>query len=136
MRNNRKRFERIVSVQGNACEFGCANSEIFDRITLARKNNPNKGICVVRNWMILDCVYGDVPGAGSRISRNKKTSSLLYGGYVLFDLPQRFPDGRRILTSPLIALEPPAFFITLNTVYLLVGHGSRKKIKARTIGFS
>lgn len=133
MRNNRKRFERIISEPGKSCEFGCVNSEIFECIKIARKNNPNRGVCVVRNWMILDCIHGDVPG--SRIGRNNKTLSLLYGGNVLFDLPPRFSVGRRILTSPLIALESPAFFITSNTVYLLVGQGSRKKIKSRTIGF-
>lgn len=133
MRNNRKRFERIVSTPGNVCEFGCNNSELFECIKIARKNNPNKGICVVRNWMILDCIYGDVPG--SRIGRDNKTLSLLYGGNVLFDCPQRFTVGRRILTSPLVSLERPGFFITNETVYLLVGQGSRKKIKSRTIGF-
>ncbi len=133
MRNRRKWFERIVSVPGNACEFGCINSEVLECIKYARKRNPHKGLCLVSNWMILDCAYGDV--RGSRISRNKYTTSLLYVGNVLFDSPPRFSVGRRILTSPLVSLERPGFFITTNTVYLLVGQGSRKKIKARTIGF-
>lgn len=133
MRNSRKRFERIVSVPGNISEFGCINSEILECIKYARKHNPGKGLCLVKNWMILDCVYGDVPG--SRVKRNEKISSLLYGGGVLFDSPPRFGVGRRILSSPLVSLEHPGFFITTNTVYLLVGQGSRKKIKSRTIGF-
>lgn len=131
MRNNRKRFERIVSASGKACEFGCVNSEIFECIKYARKHMPEKGICLVKHWMILDCVH-DL-ARGSRIKEN--VSSLLYVGNVLFDSPPRFSPGRRILTSPLIALESPGFFITANTVYLLVGEGSRKKIKSRTIGF-
>lgn len=131
MRNNRKRFERIVSTSGKACEFGCVNSEIFECIKYARKNMPEKGICLVKHWMILDCVHDFA--RGSRIKEN--VSSLLYIGNVLFDSPPRFSPGRRILTSPLVALEYPGFFITANTVYLLVGEGSRKKIKSRTIGF-
>lgn len=133
MRNNRKRFDRIVKTSGNFCEFGCTISEIFECIKYARKHYPDKGLCLVRSWMILDCVLDGV--RGSRISRNENISSLLYGGDVLFDCPERFSVGRRILTSPLVALEFPGFFITTNTVYLLVGQGSRKKIKSRTIGF-
>lgn len=133
MRNNRKRFERIVSAPGNACDFGCINSEIFECIKYARKHYPDKGLCLVRSWMILDCVHADV--RGSRINRNENTSSLLYGGDVLFDCLKRFSVGRRILTSPLVDLESPGFFITANTAYLLVGKGSRKRIKYKTIGF-
>lgn len=133
MRNNRKRFERIVSAPGSACEFGCVNPEIFECIKYARKNMPEKGVCLVKHWMILDCVHDFA--RGSRTKGKENISSLLYGGNVLFDSPPRFSPGRRILTSPLIALESPGFFITANTVYLLIGQGSRKKIKSRTIGF-
>lgn len=122
---------KLVSRPGKPFDFGCKEFEVSGYTKLARKMYPRKGICVVSGWMILD------------LKERKKTvesallegvsPSVLYSGCVELDFPSRFSPGRRVITTGAIDLVAPCFFITRNTVYILLCEGSRKDVDSELI---
>lgn len=112
-------------------DFGCDEIEILECIAHIRKQQLTKKLCVLKKWVILDVVIDNKPGVHFHESRC--FSNVLCTGHVLFDFSARFPAGHRVLTSPLLELDYPCFFVTAQTVYLLVGNGFREQIDASVI---
>lgn len=125
-----RRLLKLLATPGEPFEFGCAEIDTKNFFRVARKKYPKKGVCIVSTWMIVDFkCNGKVMGVDEKLLCQTR----LYGGCVELDLPSRFEVGRRILTTPVIAMVSPCFFITSNTAYVLSGEGFRKTISARKI---
>lgn len=128
--NCARKLLKLLVIPGEPYDFGCKESETKKFVRAARKKYPEKGICIVRSWMILD-FKGSKKNAGS--DKKESGQTRLYSGYVELDLSSRFVRGTRILTTQMSELSSHCLFITSNTVYILSGEGFRKSIDARKI---
>lgn len=122
---------KLVGDPGRSFEFGCKEFETKGFTKLARKMYPEKGICIVSVWMILDLKKRRKKGGNPLVE--DVSQSVLYSGCVELDFSFRFSRGRRVITTPIVDMKPPCFIITLNTVYILLGEGSRKDIDLELI---
>jgi hypothetical protein len=52
--------------------------------------------------------------------------SVLYSGCVELNFSFRFSGGRRVIATAIVDIKPPCFIVIRNTVYVLLGEGSRK----------
>lgn len=122
---------KLVDKPGKPFDFGCKEFEVRWFTKLARKMHPGKGICAVSAWMILDLKERRRTVESALLEG--VSPSVLYSGCVELDFSLRFSPGRRVVTTGVIDLVAPCFFITRNTVYILVGEGSRKDVDSELI---
>lgn len=96
-----------------------------EALNYARKHFPHGSFCLVRNWLWLDL---DAP---KEIHQNLAASQLqpaiIYADTVIYDSERRWDVGDFVRTSPLHRFTDDFLFCTLNTTYLLLGPGQRKR---------
>lgn len=122
---------KLVGKPGKPFDFGCKEFEVGGFTKLARNMYPEKGICIVSAWMILDLKKRRKAG-GSPLM-DGVSPCVLYSGCVELDFSLRFSRGRRVITTPVVDIKTPCFFITSNMVYILLGDGSREDIDLELI---
>jgi hypothetical protein len=66
------------------------------------------------------------------LKKSGKHAALIKADTIIDDEAGRFRPGDWVRTSPLVSFTENCIFETQNTVYLLVGKGSRKKIPLDT----
>lgn len=86
--------------------------------------------CIVRDWIWIDLI---VPDQLAYAWAGKLQPVMLYAHCVLYDSNQRFNPGDWVRTSPLIAFTDDCFFRSRNTLYVLVGNGTRKRAELSTV---
>lgn len=52
--NCARKLLKLLVIPREPYDFGCKESESKKIARMARKKYPEKGICIVRSWMILD----------------------------------------------------------------------------------
>ena len=86
---------------------------------------------LVRNWLWLDL---DAP---KEILQNLATSqrqpAIIYADSVIYDSERRWDVGDFVRTSPLHHFADDFLFRTLNTAYLLLGPGQRKRTSIENV---
>lgn len=110
-----------------------AGSEMSDEecMVYARSNLPSGNYCLVRGWIWLDLDVSEELHAA--LAKTQRQPVLLYAHNVVFDIKRRWDVGDFVRTSPLHAFEEDFHFKTLNTTYLLLGNGIRKRANAETV---
>jgi hypothetical protein len=110
-----------------------AGSEMSDEeaTAYARSNLPFGNYCLVRGWIWLDLDVSEQVRAA--LAKTQRQPVLLYAHNVVFDIKRRWDVGDFVRTSPLHAFEEDFHFKTLNTTYLLLGNGIRKRANAETV---
>jgi hypothetical protein len=102
-----------------------------EALSYARKRFPHGSFCLVRNWLWLDL---DAP---EEIHQNLAASQLqpaiIYADTVIYDSERRWDVGDFVRTSPLHNFEDDFLFSTLNTTYLLLGPGQRKRTNIENV---
>ncbi len=63
-------------------------------------------------------------------SRMRLLPSLIYSTHVIDDECGRFREGEQTQTGLLVNYHHPAYFETTNTMYILIGKGTRKTVDA------
>ena len=126
-------LENLVSAfnhEGDTFDAGCDASDIDLYKTKCREFLPYKSICVVKNWMWWDL---DVSEEGKKfLNKNMQHAALIKADTIIDDEAGRFLPGDWVRSSPLVSFNENCIFETKNTVYLLVGKGSRKTIPLDT----
>lgn len=89
----------------------------------AQARFPDRELCVVSEWIWIDFQgsFSMIEGLASRGVR----PSILLAVKVLHDSQDRFRAGRGVRTSLLVRYEGPGYFVTRNTVYVMLGTGRR-----------
>lgn len=102
-----------------------------EALSYARKHFPHGSFCLVRNWLWLDL---DAP---KEIHQNLAASQLqpaiIYADTVIYDSERRWDVGDFVRTSPLHHFTDDFLFSTLNTTYLLLGPGQRKRTSIENV---
>lgn len=95
----------------------------------AQARFPNRAHCVVSEWIWVDFQGSSFMVEG--LALQGVTPSFLVAVNVLHDSQDRFRAGRGIRTSLLVRYEGPGYFVTRNTVYVMLGTGRRVQLPYR-----
>jgi len=87
---------------------------------------PYKKLCIVKNWQWWDLTLSDQDK--KLFAQNGQVPALIKADTIIEDEADRFPRGGWVRTSPLVCFSESCIFETKNTLYLLVGNGSRKTV--------
>lgn len=126
-------LDNLVSAfnhEGDTFDAGCDESDIGLFKSKCRELLPKKSICVVKNWMWWDLEVTDQHK--QLLMQNGQQAALIKADTVIDDEAGRLRPGDWVRTSPLVNFTENCIFETKNTVYLLVGKGSRKTISLDT----
>ncbi len=128
----RKLMNQIFST-GEYIDFGCDPKKMLIYQQMAYGLNRNKGVCTVSGWQILTIRPCDVDRTILKdlIEEYKLQPAFLVAEYVIEDDINRFEEGTAIRTSFLVSYHQNCLFETENTIYVLVGSGTRATISAR-----
>lgn len=119
-------IDNFLSEKGEPSSLGCNESDLKKLIALCEEKYPDKGICTVKNWSVVDIEYDDESKAWFHAKGLHPT--VLHTNHVICDANQRWRPGSFATSSLLVSMEENCFFVTKNTVYLLVGPGHHKLI--------
>lgn len=102
-----------------------------EALSYARRHFPYGNFCLVRDWLWLDLETTDEQRHA--LEKTQRQPALIYAHQVVFDSERRWDVGDFVRTSLLHQFSDGFHFKTLNSVYLLLGPGSRKPASADTI---
>lgn len=112
--------------EGYSFDAGCNEEHIERYVAMCRELMPYKKLCIVRNWQWWDLTLSD--HYKKLFAQNGQIPALIKADNVIEDEAGRFPNGGWVRTSPLVRFTEDCIFETKNTLYLLVGNGSRKTV--------
>lgn len=100
-------------------------------ITLVQERFPDMPYCLVRRWIWIDL---DVSAAvREELENTGYQPVMLYAHEVVVDSQFRFESGDWVRSTPLRTFSEGCFFQTRSTVYVLLGHGTRKSASLSTV---
>jgi len=101
-----------------------------DAMGYAHSRFPNGYFCLVREWTWLDIEVNEAQRV--ELARTRRQPAIIYAHGVVYDSQRRWDVGDFVRTSLLHAHEEGFHFRTLNSVYLLLEPGTRKRAAAET----
>lgn len=100
-------------------------------VALVQERFPAMPYCLVKRWVWIDL---DVPAAvREELESSGYQPVMLYAHEVVLDSQFRFEPGDWVRSTPLRMFSEGCFFQTRNTVYVLLGHGTRKSASLSTV---
>lgn len=112
----------FLASEGNAMHSACDDEAAG--IALAQELCPGKPYCSVRQWILVDLDISD--GKKALITEQGFQPILLYAHTVVTDSARRFSLGDWVRSTLLVDRKSNCLFETQNSVYILLGTGSRK----------
>lgn len=103
-----------------------------EAIRIVRERFPYSEYCLVRDWIWIDLHV--TPAQHAELVRTRRQPVLAYAHTVIYDSSRRWDVGDFVRTSYLHAFHDGFMFQTLNTVYILLGDGVRKRATLETAG--
>lgn len=92
---------------------------------------PGQAYCLVRDWIWLDLLVEDKHRLA--LATTDRAPVMLYAHSVIYDSRRRWGAGDFVRTSLLHRFEQEFLFRTHNTIYVLMGPGSRKPVAPETV---
>lgn len=123
------RLEKLIGSDRQTVK-GCSLSA-DEAAMVAHGKFAHHSFCLVKDWTILDLEITDEE-RNILLSRGLKPV-LLYALHVVHDSRGRFAAGDWVRSSFQQSYDDDGFFITKNTVYVLLGDGNRQQITARDL---
>ena len=112
----------FLSRNGEAIQSVCDDEAAG--IALAQELCPGKPYCSVRQWILFDLDISDAKKM--LVTEQGVQPILLYAHTVVTDSARRFAPGDWVRSTLLVELKNHYLFETNNSVYILLGAGSRK----------
>ncbi|MFI8746340.1 DUF6957 family protein [Pseudomonas sp. NPDC077186] len=101
-------------------------------LVFARERFPYSVFCLVRGWRWIDLDVSEAQRI--ELEKTQRQPVILYAHSVVYDSSRRWDVGDVVRTSPLSVLEEGFLFRSLNTTYLMLGDGQRKRAALETVG--
>ncbi|WP_256579549.1 MULTISPECIES: hypothetical protein [unclassified Pseudomonas] len=101
-------------------------------LAFARERFPYSEFCLVRHWRWIDLDVSEAQRL--ELEKTQRMPVMLYADGVVYDSMRRWDVGDSVRTSFLSVFEEGFVFRTLNTVYLMLGDGQRKRAALETVG--
>ena len=117
-------YAQAVSINGDPWS-GCV-LEDREAVERAQVLYPEKGYCLVQDWVLLDLAGPEE--SLKRIRDEGFEPTILYSRRVVFDSRRRVDIGGWIRSMFQQSLSAEGFFETKNSVYILLGKGFRKQV--------
>lgn len=121
-----ERYRQLVDASGELV-VGCVLplEDVYEKFRA-------RSYCLVRDWTILDVETTD--REFKKLQARGLQPVVVYALQVVFDSRGRFNRGDWVRSSFLLSYEEEGFFFTENTVYVLLGNGTRQKISVQDLG--
>ena len=101
-------------------------------LSFMRDLRLNTEYCLVRDWVWIDL---DVtPLQLAELEKTRRKPALIFAHSVIYDSARRWDVGDLVRTSPLYQFRDDFLFQTLNSVYVLLGEGVRRRATVETVG--
>ena len=97
-----------------------------------RERAYDKEYCIVRDWIWIDLDVTEEER--SFLEKTRRQPIVIYAHSVIFDTARRWDVGDYVRTSFLYAFHEGYMFETMNSIYVLLGDGKRKRISLDTLG--
>lgn len=117
-----KKIGDFLSSKGEEIHSACDDEAAG--IALAQELCPGKPYCSVRQWILVDLDISDDKKA--LVTEHGFQPILLYAHTVVTDSARRFSPGDWVRSTLLVERKSNCLFETQNSVYILLGTGSRK----------
>lgn len=114
--------------KGEPYDSGCNENQIDHFLAKSRLLDPTKPVCIVKDWTW--CDLDTTADEFQQISAFGLQAVIIKSDFVIKDEACRFDYGNWVRTSYLKEFHFNCLFETQNTVYLLVGDGTRKAINS------
>lgn len=103
-----------------------------EAVRIVRERYPYAEYCIVSNWRWIDLEV--TPVQLSELTRTNRQPAVIYADTVIYDSSRRWDVGDFVRTSFLHKFEEGFIFKTLNSIYILIGNGVRKRATLEAIG--
>lgn len=119
-----------ISSEGDYVDLGCSATKTIFLKQRAYGLGLDKNVCVVSGWHILTIQPKDIERSCIKdlMEISSIKPSFMVADYVLEDDSGRFSEGAYIRTSFMIACHENCLFETENSIYVLVGTGTKSII--------
>lgn len=118
------RLQQLLSGQGeiiNRCDLS-----VEDATDFVQRNFAEYSYCLVREWVLLEL---ERCGEQYDALRSRGVEPVLvFARNVVFDSRERFNPGDWVRSTFLLRYEDEGLFFTRNTLYVLLGTGTRQRI--------
>lgn len=117
---------RFINGDGEPCNYGCSENEVPALIEIGRQRFPGKPYRVVRKW-----AWGDLEvkeSLATLLAQNGFSQTFIYSSEIIEDEKDPMDKGLCVKSSLLVEFSNNAIFVTKNTVYILVGPGTRMTV--------
>ena len=101
-----------------------------EALAYARQHFPHGNYCLVRNWRLIDLEVTE--SQRLQLAQTGRQPALIYAHTVIYDSERRWDVGDFVRTS-LLHQHEGFHFRTLNSIYLLLGPGTRIKSSADAV---
>lgn len=116
----------LLSAGGDPCGFGC-NEEALERIKLTlQTENPTKAMRAVKSWSLWDIEVNDAEVA--ELHSIGLHPIAIYASNVIWDRHGALDIGSCVRSTLLVNRPENYLCETRNTIYILVGAGTRKTV--------
>lgn len=127
-----KLTETVDLLYGDGIFMPGAKVSQDEAVRIVRERYPYTEYCIVSNWRWIDL---DVtPVQLSELTRTNRKPAVIYADAVIYDSSRRWDVGDFVRTSFLHKFEEGFIFKTLNSIYILIGNGVRKRATLEAIG--
>ena len=92
----------------------------------------NTEYCLVRDWIWID--LNVTPAQLAELGKTRRQPAVIFAHSVIYDSAKCWDVGNLVRTSPLHEFRNGFLFQTLNSVYVLLGDGLRKRAAVDTVG--
>ncbi|WP_439862308.1 DUF6957 family protein [Pseudomonas sp. MBLB4136] len=103
-----------------------------EAVRIVRERYPYGEYCLVSDWRWIDLVV--TPEQLHELAKTNRQPVVIYADTVIYDSQRRWDVGDFVRTSYLHKFEDGFIFQTLNSTYILVGDGIRKRASLGTLG--
>jgi hypothetical protein len=101
-------------------------------LAYAREHCWRTEFCLVRQWLWIDLDVAEAQRI--ELAKTQRQPALIYAHSVIYDSARRWDVGDFVRTSPLHRFDEGFLFKTLNSTYVLLGDGQRKRAALETVG--
>lgn len=124
--------ETIDLLCGDGIPIPGAQVSQDEAVKIVLKRYPYAEYCLVSDWRWIDL---DLTQAQlSELARTNRQPVVIYANTVIYDSQRRWDVGDFVRTSYLFKFEDGFIFQTLNSIYILIGDGIRKRASLETLG--
>ncbi|OPG83987.1 hypothetical protein B2J73_06895 [Stutzerimonas stutzeri] len=111
-----------------------AGSQMTDdeALTFMRNKRLDVEFCLVRDWTWIDLDVS--PAQLADLEKTRRKPAIIFARRVIYDSQRRWDVGDLVRTSPLQEFRDGCLFLTLNSVYVLLGNGQKKQATLETVG--